>query len=139
MKKDNGKLWIGFDFDGTLARKTHWTGKGQGEVGEPIMPMVNRVKQLLKDGKKVKIVSARVSSISSEKDRKEGERLIKEFCKKHFGQELEVTCEKDYLMTALFDDRAVQVFPDTGITVISILDSLIAEKEKKCIINSKKK
>lgn len=129
-KINNVKEWVGFDFDGTLAKKTHWSGNGQGKVGEPIMPMVNKVRQLLKKGKKVKIVTARVCSLSTEKDRKEGERLVKEFCKKYFGKELEVTCEKDYLMTELYDDRAVQVLSDTGITVIGLLNSIISKKEK---------
>jgi hypothetical protein len=43
--------------------------------------------------------------------------LIGHWCQKHIGQRLEVTCTKDYGMIELWDDRAVQVVANTGITV----------------------
>ena len=39
---------------------------------------------------------------------------IKEWCLKHIGQKLEVTNVKDFGMIELWDDRAVQVIPNTG-------------------------
>lgn len=39
---------------------------------------------------------------------------IKEWCKEHFGRELEVTCEKDFRMLALYDDRAFHVVFNKG-------------------------
>lgn len=40
---------------------------------------------------------------------------IKAWCVKYFGQELEVTCEKDFRMLALYDDRAFHVVFNKGI------------------------
>lgn len=40
--------------------------------------------------------------------------MIKAWCLEHLGQELEVTCSKDYGMILLYDDRAVQIIPNTG-------------------------
>jgi len=41
--------WIGVDLDGTLA---HYEGfKGAQHIGEPISPMVERVKRWLAEGK----------------------------------------------------------------------------------------
>ena len=117
----NGKVWIGVDFDGTLVKRAHWDGKGQGIPGEPVPLMVKRVKKWIKEGKTVKIFTARVSSIYSKKDRIDGIRLIKSWCREHIGQELEVTAEKDGSMIELWDDRAIQVVPDTGITLESMM------------------
>ncbi|HEV7674386.1 MAG TPA: hypothetical protein VGQ12_07640 [Candidatus Angelobacter sp.] len=50
--------WIGVDLDGTLAHYAGW--KGPEHIGEPIMPMVERVKGWLAEGKTVKIFTARV-------------------------------------------------------------------------------
>jgi hypothetical protein len=109
---------IAVDFDKTLAVYTEW--KGAGVLGEPIMPMVNRVKQWLAEGKIVKIFTARVWH--DDTPRRLGEALasrvaIEDWCEKYFGQRLEVTCEKDIGILEIWDDRAVQVIPNTGIVV----------------------
>lgn len=39
---------------------------------------------------------------------------IHSWCKQYIGQALAVTCVKDYRMFELWDDRAVQVEPNTG-------------------------
>jgi hypothetical protein len=119
--KMHGETWIGVDFDGTLAKRVPWNGIGHAQPGEPIPLMVKRIKQWLKEGKTVKILTARVCSITSEADRKEGERIVRAFCKKHLGRELEVTAEKDRYMSELWDDRAVQVVPDTGIAIETLI------------------
>jgi hypothetical protein len=31
-----------------------------------------------------------------------------------FGRTFEITCKKDYQMVALYDDRCVQIIPNTG-------------------------
>ena len=51
--------WIGVDLDGTLARYDGW--KGPEHIGEPLMPMVERVKAWLAEGREVRIMTARVS------------------------------------------------------------------------------
>ena len=101
--------WIGVDLDGTLAKYTGW--KSNGEIGEPIKPMVDRVKKWLAEGKKVKIFTARVA-ISAGKE--EMINKIKAWCKENIGQELEVTNVKDHAMIELWDDRARQVEKNTG-------------------------
>lgn len=88
--------WIGVDFDGTLAHS---------DTGEPIQPMVDRVKEHLKEGKDVRILTARDETMDDE---------VKEFCKEHFGCELPITNQKDHEMERLYDDKAVQVEKNTG-------------------------
>lgn len=100
--------WIGVDLDGTLAEYGGW--KGPDHIGAPIPRMVERVKAWLAEGKAVKIFTARVWG----DDRDGVAEIIQAWCKQHIGQELEVTCAKDYGMIELWDDRAVQVEPNTG-------------------------
>ena len=108
--------WIGVDLDGTLAEYTEW--KGPEHIGEPIEPMVKRVKQWLEEGYTVKIFTARIYWPDGDEQRfKEAEaavHAIKKWALKHIGQELEVTNTKDFGMIELWDDRAVQVIANTG-------------------------
>jgi hypothetical protein len=99
--------WIGVDLDGTLAKMDGW--QGPTEIGDPIQPMVNRVKQWLKKGRTVKIMTARAASGDTNVIN-----AIKKWCKTHIGQELEVTNIKDLDMLALFDDKAIRVEKNTG-------------------------
>jgi hypothetical protein len=101
--------WIGVDLDGTLAHYDHW--RGFNHIGEPIIPMVSRVKAWLKEGKEVRIFTARVAS-PGEMDA--GAKYIERWCKKHIGRALAITATKDYGMVELWDDRAVQVELNTG-------------------------
>ena len=55
----SGEGWYGFDLDGTLAKYDGW--KGLDNIGEPIKPMVDLVKQMHAEGKVVKILTARVA------------------------------------------------------------------------------
>ena len=100
--RDKGEGWIGVDLDSTLA---HHTGKYRGEahVGTPIMPMVNRVRKWLDEGKDVRIFTARRPHPA-----------IRKFCKEQFGKVLPITNKKDPEMIVLYDDRAVGVEPNTG-------------------------
>ncbi len=100
------KPWIGVDLDGTLAEYDGW--HGNGHIGQPVEEMVNRVKDWLDEGKTVKIFTARASNGEMAK------RVVQQWCKKHIGQELEVTNVKDFGMTELWDDRAIQVVPNEG-------------------------
>jgi hypothetical protein len=116
--------WIGVDFDGTLAEYDHW--RGADHVGAPIPAMVERVKRWLADGKNVRIFTARVYSPSYAEcgsivewtqrlnETINARRLIDAFCRQQFGRVLPITCTKDYQMYELWDDRAVQVIPNTG-------------------------
>lgn len=112
------KGWIGVDLDGTLARYDGW--KGIAHVGEPIPAMVARVKGWLATGQEVRIFTARVSPMSiagntrGEHGQWEIIGPISDWCEKHLGQRLLITHEKDLAMIELWDDRCVQVIPNTG-------------------------
>jgi hypothetical protein len=102
--------WIGVDLDGTLAKYDGW--KGIEHVGEPVLPMLNRVKQWIKEGKTVKIFTARVSVPDDMLDSVTAP--IHEWCEKNGLPRLEITCKKDFGMISLYDDRCFQVEINTG-------------------------
>jgi hypothetical protein len=108
--------WIGVDLDGTLAIYNGW--RGPDVIGEPIPDMVERVKGWLAEGRAVRILTARVWAPNDDADRQRDAALallcIQSWCSQHLGQVLPVTCVKDYGMIELWDDRAVQVIPNTG-------------------------
>lgn len=103
----SGGGWIGVDLDGTLAHYDGW--HGVEHIGDPIPAMVARVKAWRAAGVEVRIFTARVF------DDSQGARpWINEWSQKHLGEVLPVTNLKDYGMVELWDDRAVQVEPNTG-------------------------
>ena len=119
---DKGKLnkslssdpsWIGVDLDGTLAEYHEY--KGPASIGKPITKMVDRVKEWVANNKNVKIMTARANPNSS--DFRASITAIKKWCKKYIGKELPVVYEKDLHMAELWDDRAIQIQPNTGIRV----------------------
>lgn len=110
--------WIGVDLDGTLAYHDTW--KGHEHIGEPVPAMLERVKAWLAAGQGVKIFTARVCE-HGRMDMSDGTPKtvdvitpIQNWCLKHLGQKLPVTNVKDYSMIELWDDRAIQVIPNTG-------------------------
>ena len=104
--------WIGVDLDGTLAHYEGWLGIDH--IGDPIPKMAERVHAWVAEGWEVRIFTARVSN---KREEVEVTRTIKRWLKKHGLPELEVTNVKDYAMVALWDDRAVQVIENTGLSV----------------------
>jgi len=106
---ENG--WIGVDLDGTLAHYDGW--KGVGIIGRPIELMCQRVRQWLAEGKEVKIFTARVGGPEEASNALERQ-AVRDWSMEQFGQHLEVTCKKDFLMEELYDDRAVTVEKNTG-------------------------
>lgn len=103
--------WIGVDLDGTLARYDGW--KGIEHIGEPVRPMLDRVRRWISDGRDVRIFTARVGP-QPERDVRQVRAVIEEWCLKHIGKTLPVTNAKDFGMAELWDDRCVQVIPNTG-------------------------
>lgn len=103
------KGWIGVDLDGTLAEYDDW--KGETHIGEPILPMVTRVREWLRDGVEVKIFTARVC----EPLRPGVLEAIQDWTEKYLGRRLPVTNVKDYDMIELWDDRAIQIIQNTGL------------------------
>jgi hypothetical protein len=143
------KGWIGVDLDGCLAKYDKWVSIDH--IGEPITPMVERVKRWLREGREVRIFTARVwcprqvrphgklelpgleelrakwTAIEplTRPQPQHNEFLrwveaelshiyIKRWCKEHIGIALAVTNIKDPFMAELWDDRCVQVEPNTG-------------------------
>lgn len=109
--------WIGVDLDGTLAHYDRH--RGVGHIGEPIEPMCARVRQWLEEGKDVRIMTARITVVPGCTDYREEEiqiniAAIQLWCLEQFGKTLPITCTKDYQMLELWDDRAIQVEPNTG-------------------------
>jgi hypothetical protein len=113
MSNHNG--WIGVDLDGTLARYDGW--HGIDHIGEPVPKMLARVKGWLAEGKEVRIFTARASPQAIRLNNSSVREVIEpilEWCVKHIGCTLDVTHEKDMAMVQLWDDRCVQVIPNTG-------------------------
>ena len=129
--------WIGVDFDGTLATYDKWVSATH--CGEPIGPMVERVKRWRAEGREVRIFTARVFPITQVVEDGDLPSLrrslpalaptqlptrvhqaveaigaIQAWSDIHLGEVLPITCVKDHGMIELYDDRAVQVRPNTG-------------------------
>jgi hypothetical protein len=110
--------WVGVDLDRTLAHYDRW--QGHTHIGEPVPAMLDRVKKWLSEGQDVRIFTARVSHDGTEKRYAEASEAlvaVEQWCLKHLGKILPVTCIKDYNCIEIWDDRAVQVIPNAGITV----------------------
>lgn len=106
--------WIGFDLDRTLAT---YTLEQEHQIGEPIWPIVNLAKKLIKEGKDVRIFTARANIVSYKGNTVLLDihlQLIREWSIKHIGQELPITCAKDFNTEKIYDDIAVHVVPNKG-------------------------
>lgn len=101
--------WIGVDLDGTLAHYEGWVD--ETHIGAPVTAMVERVKDWLSQGREVRVFTARVSHPAQTPAARAA---IEAWCEQHIGRVLVVTNVKDYAMIELWDDRAVQVEPNTG-------------------------
>lgn len=126
--------WIGVDFDGTLVKWGTGHNTNVMAIGEPIPRMVARVKAWLADGKDVRILTARVGPATDEECMVYGftnaehfamgqRMLIEPWCEEHLGQKLIITATKDFHMVELWDDRAVQLVPNSGLSITEALRS----------------
>lgn len=126
MDKDKEKRCVAVDFDATLSHYEHF--EGPEVLGPPIPEMVKKIKQLLADGVPVVIFSARVNPSDANADDAMSATLsyvaIANWCQKVFGQVLPITHEKSRHFTEIWDDRAVQVVPNTGVFVAELMESL---------------
>ena len=75
--------------------------------------MLARVKKWLADDVEVRIITARVSGDSIETIL-EQKTIIRAWLYENNLGKLYIDCKKDYGMLELWDDRAVQVIPNTG-------------------------
>lgn len=106
--------WVGVDLDDTLAE--YQPGYAQRcKIGAPVAPMVRAIQQHIADGYEVRIFTARVSGANRPGNDVARQRAaIETWCKQHIGKVLPVTCEKDYQMIFVYDDRCVAVEAGTG-------------------------
>jgi len=107
--------WTAVDLDGTLAEYHGWQGD---LIGDPIDPMLQRVRKMIRDGKDVRIFTARMYHDDDGRHRK----AIEAWCFEHTGKVLPITNCKDYGMLELYDDRAIQVIPNIGIPIQEAID-----------------
>ena len=103
-KKQPG-AWTGIDLDGTLAYYNRTSP--YDEIGDPVPAMLTLVKELINNGIRVKIFTARAQD-------PEQKPIIREWLKVNGLPELEITNIKDYNMQWLLDDRCIQVERNTG-------------------------
>lgn len=100
-QRDKGDGWIGVDFDGALA---HYDGfKGEDHFGAPVEAMVTRVRRWLRDGRDVRLFTARDPSPG-----------LRRWMRDHLGEVLPITRVKDHQMQALWDDRAITTLRNQG-------------------------
>ena len=109
VQVEGAKPNILVDLDRTLA--FHGNDFDVDHVGEPIQPMIDRIKNLIKHGFEVRIFTARWCDVPNRPRMKQ---IIDAWTTKQFGQALKITNEKDYGTIAIYDDRAIQVQPNTG-------------------------
>lgn len=106
---DDEQSYIAVDLDGTLALHEKW--QGPHIIGEPISEMIEKVKEWLAEGKRVKLFTARFSVVEQ---RAEFLTAWIPWSQKHLGQVLEVTCTKEIHAVEFWDDKAVRVFLNQG-------------------------
>lgn len=104
--EDSEMGWIGVDLDGTLAEYHEW--EGMDHIGKPVAAMVDRVKAWIEAGRKVKVFTARVSGPGFD------EAIVHAWLEENGLPKLEVTNVKDFAMIECWDDRCIQVEPNTG-------------------------
>jgi hypothetical protein len=105
--------WIGVDLDGTLADYQGW--RGVAHIGDPVPAMLLRVRRwplnyVHPEDKMEQFVGAN----PREAEAALAAIHIQKWCQTHLGVVLPITCKKDLAMIQLWDDRAVQVEPNTG-------------------------
>lgn len=111
-KNPRDPAWVAFDFDATLSEYQGF--KGARAFGPPIQPMVDLAKAFHAKGFEVVILTARATHPDNTAD---DLAAIAEWCLKYLGFSPLITGEKSYRIVLLFDDRAVQVIPNTGVVV----------------------
>lgn len=103
--------WIGVDLDGTLM-----VFQGNKEImGPPIPLMVIRVKAWIAAGRDVRIFTARITH-KNEVEKQKVIEAIEGWCRIHLGKVLKITNVKDWYMEELWDDKAVTVIKNTGMS-----------------------
>lgn len=108
------KKIIAVDFDGTLATTVSHNPYNPEHLGNPVGPMVDRVKGWLADGHDVHVFTARAHTDGTNDNAAKATAAIQSWCKEHIGRELPVTAHKAPHFDEFWDDRARRVERDTG-------------------------
>lgn len=100
--------WIGVDLDGTLAKNPTLQQMERGQtVGDPIVPMLERVRGWLAQGKEVKVFTARACDPSEIPS-------IRQWLDALDLHNVDITNAKDFGCLEIWDDIAVRVEKNTG-------------------------
>ena len=99
--RKEGGGWLAVDFDGVLAHHDHY--RGENHFGKPIEPMVRKVRKWIREGKDVRLFTARKPTPA-----------LRRWMEEHLGKVLPITKLKDRFMQGLWDDRAVGMKKNTG-------------------------
>lgn len=105
------KQWYGFDLDRTLAE---YPPKNGESIGKPISNIVRVLKQYIREGRDCRILTARVGPDKSTFEINAFKYDLDRWLRQHIGTTLLATCEKDHFVMEMWDDKAVQVVPNTG-------------------------
>ena len=109
--------WIAVDLDGTLVK--YPSEGGHRVIGEPIPKMMGRIEAWRAAGMEVRIFTARASILEHRRD-------VEAWLAEHGLAGLQVTNVKDYAMVEQWDDRAIQVAPNTGDPATQVLAEALA-------------
>lgn len=105
---------MAFDFDGTLSTQVdHY--QGPTRTGDPIPLTVMALMRCLEAGYDVVIFTARADP--GHPDAPAAIAAIRAWCVQHLGRAFPVTAIKHYSFVAMYDDRAIQLVPNTGVRV----------------------
>jgi len=103
----------GVDLDKTTATYDKW--RGIADIGEPIPMMQVRIAAWFANGDIVDVFTARMHPSHGPEQLAEAEKAIRDWYLDVFGQEpREVTCEKNPKWDDIWDDKTIQVIPNTG-------------------------
>jgi hypothetical protein len=109
--------WVGVDLDGTLSRTDN---PGHFEppypIGDPVISMIEMIQSLKAAGVTVKIFSARACEA-------ENIPIIQAWALKHGLGHMEVTNQKDFRLIRFYDDRAIQICLNQGVSIAAALSA----------------
>lgn len=122
--REHGEGWYGVDFDGTLAYYDHY--RGDDHTGAPIEPMVKWVRKMLREGKDVRLFTARKPHPA-----------LRRWMQEHLGEVLPITNVKDHKMQALYDDRAITILRNKGEPCCAEAEESVFEEKKPALLRRK--
>lgn len=109
---------IACDLDGTLAHYDGW--RGIEHIGDPVGPVLDRVRAARARGIPVSIFTARVARSADDAygDGEQAAEYVRRWLVAHLGEELPVTAVKHGYFSEFWDDKAVRVKHNHGVAVL---------------------